>query len=38
MDTFLLAPGTALLFALVTVSYKVFRAASANPIDSIRYE
>jgi putative ABC transport system permease protein len=38
MDTFLLASGTALLFALVTVSYKVFRAASANPIDSIRYE
>jgi putative ABC transport system permease protein len=38
IDTFLLASGTALLFALVTVSYKVFRAASANPIDSIRYE
>jgi putative ABC transport system permease protein len=38
MDTFLLASGTALLFALVTVSFKVFRAASANPIDSIRYE
>jgi putative ABC transport system permease protein len=38
MDTFLLAAGTALLFALVTVSFKVFRAASANPIDSVRYE
>jgi putative ABC transport system permease protein len=38
IDIFLLASGTALLFALVTVSYKVFRAASANPIDSIRYE
>jgi putative ABC transport system permease protein len=38
IDTFLLASGTALLFALLTVSYKVFRAASANPIDSIRYE
>jgi len=38
IDTFLLASGTALLFALLTVSFKVFRAASANPIDSIRYE
>jgi putative ABC transport system permease protein len=38
IDTFLLAGGTALLFAFVTVSFKVFRAASANPIDSIRYE
>jgi putative ABC transport system permease protein len=38
IDTFLLASGTALLFSLVTMSFKVFRAASANPIDSIRYE
>jgi putative ABC transport system permease protein len=38
VDTFLLASGIALLFALATVSFKVFRAASANPIDSIRYE
>ncbi len=38
IDTFLLASGTALLFSLVTISFKVFRAASANPIDSIRYE
>ena len=38
IGTFLLAAGTALLFALVTMSFKVFRAASANPIDSIRYE
>jgi len=38
MDTFILASGTALLFSLLTVSFKVFRAASANPIDSIRYE
>ncbi len=36
--TFLLASGSAVLLALVTVSFKVFRAASANPIDSIRYE
>ena len=38
VETFLLASGTALLFALATVSFRVFRAASANPIDSIRYE
>jgi putative ABC transport system permease protein len=38
IDTFLLAAGTALLFSFLTVSFKVFRAASANPIDSIRYE
>ncbi len=38
MDTFLLASGIALLFSLLTVSFKVFKAASANPIDSIRYE
>jgi putative ABC transport system permease protein len=38
IDTFLLASGTAFLFALITVSFQVFRAASANPIDSIRYE
>jgi len=38
IDAFALATGTALLFSLVTVSFKVFRAASANPIDSIRYE
>ncbi len=35
---FLLAAGTALIFSFITVSFKVFRAASANPIDSIRYE
>jgi putative ABC transport system permease protein len=38
IDTFLLASGIAILFSLSTVSFKVFRAASANPIDSIRYE
>jgi putative ABC transport system permease protein len=38
IDIFLLAAGTALLFSFITVSFKVFRAASANPIDSIRYE
>jgi putative ABC transport system permease protein len=38
IDAFLMAAGTALLFSLATVSFKVFIAASANPIDSIRYE
>lgn len=38
IDTFLLASGMALLFSLATVTFKVFRAASANPIDSLRYE
>jgi putative ABC transport system permease protein len=38
IDAFLLASGIALLFSLFTVSFKVFRAASANPIDSIRFE
>ncbi len=38
IETFLLASGTALLFSLFTVSFKVFRAASANPIESIRDE
>lgn len=38
IEIFLLASGTAFLFALATISFRVFRAASANPIDSIRYE
>ena len=38
IDTFLLASGLALFFSLVTVSLRVFKAASADPIDSIRYE
>ena len=38
IDTFFLASGIALLFALATVSFRVLRAAFANPIDSIRYE
>lgn len=38
IDTFLLASGLAVLCSLATVSFKIFRAASANPIDSLRYE
>jgi putative ABC transport system permease protein len=38
MDIFLLASGIALLFSLATVSFKVFKAASANPVNSLRYE
>jgi len=35
----LIIPGViALLIALVTVSYQTIRAASANPIESLRYE
>jgi putative ABC transport system permease protein len=38
MDIFLLASGIALLFSLATVSFKVFKAASADPVNSLRYE
>ena len=38
IDVFLFASGLALLFSLVTVSFRVFKAASADPIESIRYE
>ena len=38
IEILLLASGTALLCALGTVTFRVLRAASANPIDSIRYE
>jgi len=36
--TFLLSALLALAVALITVSYQAVRAASANPIDSLRYE
>ncbi len=36
--TFLISALLALLVALVTVSYQAVKAASANPIDSLRYE
>lgn len=35
---FLLSSSIALLIALITVSFQTFRAALANPVDSLRYE
>ncbi len=35
---FALAGGLALAIALLTVSYQVIRAATANPVESLRYE
>ncbi len=35
---FILAGISALLIAMVTISYQAFRAASANPVNSLRYE
>jgi len=35
---FILSGGIALAIALLTVSTKAFRAAVANPVDSLRYE
>lgn len=36
--TYILSGGLALLIALVIVSYQCIRAATANPVDSLRYE
>ena len=38
LQTFVLAGGSGLLIALLTVSYQTLRAARANPVDSLRYE
>ena len=35
---FLLAAGGALLFAFLTVSTQTLRAASADPVETLRYE
>jgi putative ABC transport system permease protein len=36
--SFLLAGGVALLIAALTVSYQAIKAATANPVESLRYE
>ena len=38
IGVFALSSLLALLLALITVSYHSFRAARANPIDSLKYE
>ena len=35
---FVLAGGIALLIALVTISFQAIKAATANPVESLRYE
>ena len=35
---FVLAGGTALVIALLTVSFQALKAALANPVESLRYE
>ncbi|MBN1940165.1 MAG: FtsX-like permease family protein, partial [Candidatus Aminicenantes bacterium] len=37
-DVFLIAGGLALLLALATVGFQAYRAASAPPVESLRYE
>jgi len=37
-DIFVLSAAAALLIAVLTVSYQSFRAATANPVKSLRYE
>ena len=37
-EVFVLSGGTALLIAMLTVSFQAWKAARANPIDSLRYE
>ena len=38
LNLFLMAGVAALLIALLTVGYQAIRAATANPIKSLRYE
>jgi putative ABC transport system permease protein len=38
IGTFLLSGTLAFMIALLTVSYQTIKAASANPVDSLRYE
>ena len=37
-DIFILSGSLALAIALLTVSYRAFRAASTNPVESLRYD
>ena len=36
--TFILSSFTALIIGLITISFQAFRAATANPIDALKYE
>lgn len=38
IDTFMLAGGIVLLFTLTTISYQAIRAATANPVNSLKDE
>jgi len=38
IEIFILAGAVALAIALLTIGYQAFKAASSNPIDSLRYE
>jgi putative ABC transport system permease protein len=37
-EIFVLSAGLALMIALLTVSYQAVKAATSNPVDSLRYE
>ena len=37
-SNFLLAGGSAMIIALLTVSYHAVKAALANPVDTLQYE
>lgn len=38
MEVFVIAGGLSVFIALITVAYQAIRAATANPVDSLRYE
>jgi hypothetical protein len=38
IEIFILAGGLGLFIALLSVGYQTLRAATANPVDSLRYE
>jgi putative ABC transport system permease protein len=37
-EVFVLSAGLALMIALLTVSFQAVKAATSNPVDSLRYE